>query len=187
MGGSLEGVNESVRVRVDSEIMAASEHDDRFDPLGGGLSERLRVAHDGYPPAPEPEERPRPSGTDVQLAGATQIEIDAGTVSFLVPFAGQWPNEYWLRGFRQAHETWPSHLSEPLLDEGRGVQFGSVPAHELEQHVRALKERVSAANRIYVEEIEPELRRQREEALRREEEERRLQADVESKLKLLLG
>jgi len=53
--------------------------------------------------------------------------------------------------------------------------------------VHALKEQVAAANRIYAEEIEPELRRRREDAIRREQEERRLQAEVEAKLKYLLG
>ena len=169
--------------------MAVHPHEDRVDPLLGGglLSERLRVSHDGHAPPVPVEDAPRPAGADVELGAATQIEIDSGHVSFLVPFTGQWPNEYWLRAFRQVHANWPSHLVEPLLDEGRGLHFGPLPAPELEEHVRALKDRVSTANRIYADEIEPELRRQREEAIRREEEERRLQADIESKLKLLLG
>jgi hypothetical protein len=169
--------------------VAATEHDDRAEPmLGGGLlSNRIRASHDGFEPQVEPDPEPRPAGTHVTLGAAMHVEIESGHVSFLVPFAGQWPVEYWLHAFRQAQVVWPSHLDEPRLDEGRGLQLGPVPAHELEQHVRALKERVAAANRIYAEEIEPELRRQREEALRREEEERRIQADVESKLKLLLG
>ena len=168
--------------------MAANEHD-RVDPLlgGGVLSERLRVSHDGYPAPVRLEEAPQRAPSDVKLGPATQIEIDSGQVSFLVPFAGTWPNEYWLRAFRQAHSAWPAHLVEPRRDEGRGVQVGPLPAHQLEEHVQTLKDRVTAANRSYADEIEPELRRQREEALRLEEEERRLHADVESKLKLLLG
>jgi hypothetical protein len=153
--------------------------------LGGGLlSDRLRSA-EGYVPPPQQAERPR--GHDVSLGAATQVEIDAGEVSFRVPFQGQWPNEYWLRAFRQAQRAWPGHLIEPLVDEGRGLQLGPLPAAALEEHVRAVKDRVALANRIYSDEIEPELRRQREEALRREQEAERLQAEVESKLKLLLG
>jgi hypothetical protein len=170
--------------------VTAYEHDDRVKPLLGGglLSDRLRSSQDGYTPPFEPEEEtPRSAESDMRLGAATQIEIESGHVSFLVPFEGQWPNEYWWRAFRQAQTVWPSHLAEPLLDEGRGMQVGPVPAHELEDQVRSLKERVAAANRIYGDEIEPELRRQREEALRREQEELRLHAEVESKLKYLLG
>src|SRR5207245_7483908 len=105
----------------------------------------------------------------------------------LVPFADRWPSEHWLRAFRQAQLSWPAQLVEPLLDEGRGLQLGPFPATELDDHVQALKEHVAAANRIYVEEIEPDLRRQREDAIRREQEEHRLQAEVEAKLKHLLG
>jgi hypothetical protein len=157
--------------------------------LGGGLlSERLRGVHDGHGPAFELEETvERRAATDIALGAATQIEIDAGHVAFLVPFRGQWPNEYWLLAFRKAHESWPPHLVEPRLDEGRGLQLGPLPAAALEEHVQAVKDRVALANRIYAEEIEPELRRQREEAIRREREAERLQAEVESKLKLLLG
>ena len=169
-------------------MSAADRHHETTALLGGGLlSERIR-SHDGWAPAPPPEERvERMPGAHVSLGSATQIEIEAGHVRFLVPFAGQWPNEYWMRAFRQAHLTWPTHLVEPLIDEGRGLQFGPLPAVALEEHVRALKDRVEDANRIYSEEIEPELRRQRDEALRREQEEIRLQAEVESKLKHLLG
>ena len=92
-----------------------------------------------------------------------------------------------MRAFRQSQLSWPPQLVEPLLDEGRGLQLGPLPAAELEDHVRTLKERVSAANRIYSEEIEPDLRRQREDAIRREQEAHRLQAEVEAKLKYLLG
>ena len=170
--------------------MSAAESDDRVSPLPGGrlLSERLRAGQDGYSPSLEREqEQQRSSGPDVRLGAATQIEIDAGEVAFLVPLQGQWPNEYWLLAFRQAHESWPPHLVEPRVDEGRGLQLGPLPAAALEEHVRAVKDRVALANRIYADEIEPELRRQREEALRREQEAERLQAEVESKLKLLLG
>jgi len=157
--------------------------------LGGGLlSNRIRGGADGYlSPAEQDEQTQRRPGTDVSLGAATQVEIDGGEVSFLVPFQGQWPNEYWLRAFRQAHGAWPGHLMEPLVDEGRGLHVGPLPASTLEDHVRAVKDRVALANRIYSDEIEPELRRQREEALRREQEAERLQAEVESKLKLLLG
>jgi len=152
------------------------------------LSERLRGSHDGHGP---PVEREAPSerrpGPDVALGAATQIEIEAGEVAFLVPFQGQWPNEYWLLAFRKAHESWPPHLVEPRVDEGRGLQLGPLPAPALEEHVRAVKDRVALANWIFTEQIEPELRRQREEALRREQEAERLRAEIESKLKLLLG
>jgi hypothetical protein len=153
---------------------------------GGELSNRLRASQDyvGYEPEAKHE---RPPDSNATLGAATQIEIESGHVSFLVPFIGQWPNEYWLQAFRRAQVVWPSHLVEPRLDHGRGVQVGPLPAHELEAHVRALKERVAAANGIYTDEIEPELRRQREEALRREQEHERLQAEVASKLKHLLG
>lgn len=169
--------------------MSAADHQYETSALLGGslLSERIR-GHDGFAPAPPPEEQPESAtATGVSLAAATQIEIDSGHVRFLVPFDGGWPNEYWLRAFRQAHVTWPRHLVEPLIDEGRGVQLGPLPAAQIEEHVRALKDRVAAANRIYADEIEPELRRQREEAARREQEELRLQAEVESTLKHLLG
>jgi len=155
--------------------------------LGGGLlSERLRHGHEpfaGTVAEAEPVESPR----QVALGPATQIEIEGGEVSFLVPFAGQWPNEYWLHAFRQVQLAWPGHLVEPRLDEGRGLALGPLPVDALEEHVRAAKERVAAANRIYFDEIEPELRRQQDEAQRREEEERRVQAEVEAKLKHLLG
>jgi hypothetical protein len=169
-------------------VSAADQQHETSALLGGGLlSERLRN-HDGWVSPPEPEEPvERIPDTDVALGAATQIEIEAGHVRFLVPFTGAWPTEYWLRAFRQAHLAWPTHLVEPLLDEGRGIQLGPLPAHALEEHVRTLKERVEAANRIYADEIEPELRRQRDEALRREQEEQRLQAEVESKLRNLLG
>ena len=123
----------------------------------------------------------------MSLGPASQIELEGDEVRFLAPFAGQWPSEYWLRAFRQAQLVWPSHLVEPRLDEGRGLQLGPLPVAALEEHVRAAKEQVAAANRIYFDEIEPELRRQRDEAHRREQEEHRLQADVESKLKHLLS
>jgi hypothetical protein len=166
------------------------EPDDRVKPLldGAPLSDRLRSGHDGdAQPFRQQEREVRTVASGAVLGAATQVEIESGQVSFLVPFEGRWPIEYWWRAFRQAQGMWPSHLSEPLVDEGRGLQVGPVSAHELEEHVGALKDRVAAANRIYSDEIEPELRRQREEALRREEEERRLRATIESKLKLLLG
>jgi hypothetical protein len=178
-------VNESDEPVSDAASVAVPEYD---DPLLGGaqLANRLRAIHDGHAPEPEPNEQ-RSANMVVTLGAATQVEIESGHVSFLVPFTGQWPNGYWLQAFRQTQAAWPSHLVEPRLDEGRGVHMGPLPAHELEEHVRAVQDRVAAANRIYADEIEPELRRQREEALRREQELERLQAEVESKLKQLLG
>jgi hypothetical protein len=167
--------------------VSAADHEANALLGGGLLSQRIR-GHEWLSLAPEPDEQPPgPPGSDVSLAAATQIEIDSGFVRFLVPFSGPWPSEYWMRAFRQAHLSWPSHLVEPLMDEGRGLQLGPLPVAELEQHVHALKDQVAAANRIYSDEIEPELRRQREEALRREQEEIRIQAEVESTLKSLLG
>ncbi len=169
-------------------VSAADQQHETSALLGGGLlSERIR-SHDAWAHGPELEEPvERPPASDVSLGAATQVEIESGQVRFLVPFDGSWPNENWLRAFRQAHLRWPSHLMEPLVDEGRGVRLGPLPAAALEEHVRALKAQVAEANRIYDEEIEPELRRQRDEALRREQEELRLQAEIESKLKNLLG
>ena len=84
--------------------MAAHEHEERADLMGGGLlSDRLRASHDGYQPVVEREPEERPAGADVSLGTATNLEIDSGHVSFLVPFASQWPNEYWLRAFSDAH------------------------------------------------------------------------------------
>ncbi len=168
--------------------MSGNDHDDRVTTLLGGglLSERMRHGHESFAgDTGEPERAD--AGPHVSLGPATQIEIEDGQVRFLAPFVGQWPSEYWLRAFRQAQLVWPSYLVEPRIDEGRGLQLGPLPTAELEQHVRAAKEQVEAANRIYFDEIEPELRRQREEALRREQEEVRIQAEVEAKLKYLLG
>jgi hypothetical protein len=154
---------------------------------GALLSDRIRGGFEGSPVGGEREEEHEPRPADVRLGPAMHLEIEGGDVSFLVPFVDQWPNEYWLRGFRQAHALWPSHLIAPRIDEGRGLSLGPLPAAALEEHVRALQEHVAAANRIFAEEIEPELRRQREEALRREQEAERLQAEVEAKLRALLG
>jgi hypothetical protein len=157
--------------------------------LGGGLlSDRMHHGEDAAFEPRHPAAVVTPAREDdVTLAPAKQIEIEADHVQFLVPFAGHWPSEHWLRAYRHVLLSWPPKLVEPHLDEGRGVQLGPLPAAELDAHVRALKELVAAANRIYTEQIEPELRRQHEEALRREEEEHRLQAEVEAKLKYLLG
>lgn len=180
-------MNEPAPFGVDSTGVSAA--DSEVDSLlgGGRLSERIRTSQDGYVPPPERVEPVRPPGADVSLAAATQLEIQSGEVRFLVPFNGSWPNEYWMRAFRQAHSTWPADLVEPRIDEGRGLQLGPLAAADLEETVRALKALVGSANRIYAEEIEPEIRRQRDEAFRREQEEIRLQAEVESKLKSLLG
>ena len=156
--------------------------DDAFEaPFG----RRLRGAH-------ERTEVAAPWGGSehvpvVSVGPATQIELDGDQVRFLVPFAGLRPNEHWLQAFRRLQQDWPMELVEPRLDEGRGIYLGPLPVDALDRHVAALKAAVERANRIYVDEIEPELRRQREAALRREEEERRLRADVESRLKALLG
>ena len=173
---------------VDSASVSEFDHDNRVTTLlgGGQLSERLRHGHEFFAGDPA-EGKHRETIPSVSLGAASQIELEGGQVRFLVPFAGRWPNEHWLTAFRQAHQVWPSHLVEPCLDEGRGLQLGPLPVALLEEHVWAAQEQVTAANRIYDEEIEPELRRQREEAKRREEEEHRLQADVEAKLKHLLG
>ena len=88
--------------------------------LGGApLSERLRGGHDGHGPPVEgeaPSER-RP-GPDVALGAATQIEIEAGEVAFLVPFQGQWPNEYWLLAFRNAHDDVRGSVSGEGFEDG---------------------------------------------------------------------
>jgi hypothetical protein len=180
-------VNEAAAACVDSATVAEAEDNDRVTALLGGglLSERLRGGHEFVPAFSEDGEGK--GRIDVSLGPATQIEFEDGQVRFLVPFTREWPNEYWLRAFRQAQLVWPSHLVQPRIDEGRGLQFGPFSVAELEEHVRAAKDQVAAGNRIYAEEVEPELRRQREEAFRRDEEERRLQAEVETKLRLLLG
>jgi hypothetical protein len=170
--------------------VSAEPHEERVDPMVGGglLTNRIRAGVDGYVAPPEHDDEPDDlSGASVVLGAAAQLEIEGGEISFLIPFRGPWPNEYWLRAFRQAHTAWPTHLVEPLIDDGRGLHLGPLPAAGLEEHVRAVKDRVAYANRVYSDEIEPELRRQREDALRREQEAERLQAEVESKLKLLLG
>jgi hypothetical protein len=181
-------VNEAAPEGADSTGVSGTDHEERVTALLGGglLSERIRHGHEPFGDDVLPPEL-RETRPEVSLGPATQIEIEAGEVRFLVPFAGQWPSEYWLRAFRQAQLVWPSHLVEPRIDEGRGLQLGPLPTAELEQHVRAAQEQVAAANRIYFDEIEPELRRQREEARRREDEEHRLQAEVEAKLRHLLG
>ena len=167
--------------------MSAAEHDERGSALLGGLlSQRLRHGHESFAGA-QVEDEPAEQRREVALGPATQIEIEGGEVRFRVPFAQEWPNEYWLRAFRQMQSVWPGQLVEPRLDEGRGLVLGPLPVEALEEHVRAAKDRVAAANRIYFDEIEPELRRQHDEAQRREDEERRVQAEVEAKLKHLLG
>ncbi len=180
-------MNETAPAGVDSPIVSGTDGDRVTALLGGGLlSERMRHGHEPFADYAT-EDRRSDAAPDVSLGPATQIEIEDEQVRFLAPFVDRWPSEYWLRAFRQAQLAWPAHLVEPRIDEGRGLQFGPLPVGELEEHVRAAKERVEAANRIYVDEIEPELRRQQEEALRREQEEGRLQAEVEAKLKHLLG
>jgi hypothetical protein len=183
-------VNERAAVPVDSQDVSGHDREERVTALLGGglLSERMRHAHDGtLADLRLVEEAPPARPEEVELGPATQIEVVGHEVSFLVPFAGKWPNEHWLRAFRETHRGWPGDLSEPLLDEGRGLHLGPIQASTLEEHVNAVKARVAEANRLYRDEIEPELRRQREEALRREHEELRIQAEVQAKLKSLLG
>ncbi len=171
--------------------MSGQEREERVNSLLGGglLSERMRHAHDGTLPDLRlvDEEAPTARADEVVLGPATQIEVLGHEVSFLVPFVGKWPHEHWLLAFRESRRLWPQHLSEPLLDEGRGLHVGPIQAATLEEHVNAVKARVTEANRLWADEIEPELRRQREEALRREHEELRIQAEVKAKLKSLLG
>jgi hypothetical protein len=185
---SPEGVSQGAPACVDSATVSGIDHDEHVTALLGGglLSERLRHGHESFAGDPAEDEE-RDTRPPVSLGPASQIELEGDQVRFLVPFAGQWPGEHWLVAFRQAHLVWPSHLVEPRLDEGRGLQLGPLPVALLEEHVSAAKEQVAAANRIYVDEIEPELRRQRDEARRREQEEHQLQANVEAKLRHLLG
>jgi hypothetical protein len=159
-------------------------HETFFD----ALAERLR-------PETSPVERTSPSwepvlveeGSTVTLGPASEIELQEDEVSFFVPFASPRPNERWLRLFRDARSEWPLQLREPQLEDDRGVWFGPLPVSELDQHVSSLKHSVTTTNRRYAQEVEPELRRQREEALRREDEARRLRAEVEARLRRLLG
>ena len=182
-------MNEGSAFRVDSARVAEAHHDEDVSTLLGGglLSARIRGGDDSPFQPSRISVVPNARAEEVKLAKATQIEIEDGQVRFLVPFEDGWPSEHWLRAFRQTQLSWPPQLVEPLLDEGRGLQLGPLPTTELDDHVRALKEHVVAANRIYAEQIEPDLRRAREDAIRREEEEHRLQAEVEAKLKYLLG
>jgi len=169
-----------------SNVSALDPYDSSTEPFETRLGQRLRAAHDGFEPTlPLEEEEDR--APVVSLGPATQIELEGSEVRFLVPFAGPRPNEHWLQAFRRMQRVWPADLCEPRLDEGRGLQLGPLPVGGLDQHVEALKWSVDQANRIYTEEIEPELRRQREDAIRREEEERQLRSDVESRLRALLG
>jgi len=183
-------VSQQGAFRVDSaSVSEAHDEHDVATLLGGGLlSDRMRHGDDHAVESRHPPVAVTPARDDqVALAGAKELETESGYVRFLVPFAGRWPSEHWLRAYRHVLLSWPSQLVEPQLEEGRGVQLGPLPATELDAHVRALKDLIAAANRIYADQIEPELRRQREEALRREQEEERLLADVEARLKNLLG
>jgi len=178
-------VNEDAARRVDSPTVSEAQ-EEHAPLLGGGLlSARIRGDEGAFQPTPV--SAAQSNSEQITLGAAAQIEIESGQVRFLIPFVGRWPSEHWLSGFRPALQAWPQHLVEPLLDEGRGLQLGPLPATELDEHVRAVKDLVATANRIYVEQIEPELRRQRDEAIRREQEEHRLHAEVEAKLKYLLG
>jgi len=170
--------------------VAGTHHDEHVSTLLGGglLSDRMRHGHE----APAVGLRVLDPGEvearyEVSLSHANEVEIVGSEVQFLVPFSGRWPSEDWMRAFRQAQVGWPPHLGTPRIDEGRGLRLGPLPVSLLEEHVRAVKEKVELANRIYLDEIEPELRRQRAEAQRREQEELRIQSEVEAKLKYLLG
>ena len=179
-------MNEDATRRVDSPTVSEA-HEEHAPLLGGGLLS-ARIRGDEGPFQPTPVSAAQSANSEqVTLGAAAQIEIESGQVRFLIPFVGRWPSEHWLGGYRHALQAWQPQLVEPLLDEGRGLQLGPLPATELDEHVRAVKDLIATANRIYVEQIEPELRRQREDALRREQEEHRLQAEVEAKLKYLLG
>jgi hypothetical protein len=139
---------------------------------------------------PEPVERPATQYEAigvVSLGTASQVEIANGSVRFLVPFVGSLPDEQWLEVFEHAGSSWPAQLREPRLEEVYGIVFGPLPVDQLEEHVEALKDRVSMTNRRYRDEVVPELRRQFEDAKRREEEARRLEEDVQDRLARLLG
>jgi hypothetical protein len=169
-----------------ADVSALHSVDDPNDSFEARLGERLRAAQEhGVRPLPPPIEQAW--SPLVKLGPAAQIEVEDGLVRFLAPFAGQRPNEHWLQAFRRLQRSWPDDLVEPHLDEGRGLHLGPLPVDALDRHVEAAKHAVGEANRIYAEEIEPELRRQREEALHREAEERRVRAQVEARLRSLLG
>ena len=131
-------MNEREAFSVDSPSVSEA-HEEHEDSFGGGLlAARIRGEDSSFEPSPV--SIAKPAGVeDVTLGAATQIEIDSGQVRFLVPFAGRWPSEHWLRAFRQSQLSWPPQLVEPLLDEGRGLQLGPLPAAELEDHVRTLR------------------------------------------------
>ncbi|HST24737.1 MAG TPA: hypothetical protein VLJ76_01985 [Gaiellaceae bacterium] len=170
--------------------MAGTHHDEHVTTLLGGglLSERMRHGNElsVVDPRSVQTEEHDPRG-EVSLGRAAEVEISGEEVQFLVPFVGPWPNEFWMQAYHQAQGMWPHHLDPARIDEGRGLRLGPIPVGLLEEHVRAAKTTVAAANRIYLDEIEPELRRRREEAERREQEELRIQTEVEAKLKYLLG
>jgi len=167
------------------EMMSAVPQEDGPDLVGIQLSQRLR----GADPAVEAFRRPELLSDEpgVVPGPATQVELSETDVRFFVPFTGSKPSEHWLQAFRDTRIPWPEHLAPPRLEDGRGVRLGPLPVQTLTQHVEALKARIAATNELYRLEIEPELRRQREEALRREEEARRLRESVDGELKRLLG
>ena len=186
---SPERVTAKVLIHADApRRMSAVGHEEGvLELLGGGLlSTRLRGNEDRG--GEDPRERaPTAVPNGVALGPATQVEISGLEVRFFVPFATGLPSDHWLQAFRQHQPEWPGHLAPPRLDESRGVRLGPFPVSAIEEHVQTLKARVAETNRIYFDEIEPELRRRREEARRAEEDERRIQAEVGAALKRLLG
>jgi hypothetical protein len=157
----------------------------RQDAFQSTLAGRLNVGSHERRHRAEPA--PFQRRGEIVLGPATQIEVYGDEVRFLIPFVERHPDEYWLRAFHEAGLSWPAQLCEPRLEEGYGIRLGPLPIGELDLYVGALKERVLQTNRRYAKELEPELRRQRDEARRREEEEQRLRADVEARLGRLLG
>jgi hypothetical protein len=147
------------------------------------LADRLRSEQ----PPPEPVEPEPDLEHMVELGPALQVEISGRNVTFLVPFLSTVFDPEWMRAYHDQVTRWPAQLAEPQFEEGRGVWLGPLPVSALEEHVNALKELVETSNRIYANEIVPELRRQQEEALRAELELEQLQAEVEARLRRLLG
>ena len=123
----------------------------------------------------------------ITLGQATHLELADDQIRFLVPLTGARPDQHWLRTLHERLNFWPAELAKPMLEEGRGLWLGPLLVTRLEEHVEALREVVRDTNRAYVEVVLPELRRQEEEARRREEERKHLRADVEDRLKKLLG
>ena len=157
----------------------------RPERFGARLAQRLRP--DAQPSSEDDAAATVLPGRSVSLAPASQVEIEGDEVRFWVGFAGELPNEHWLRVFCDGLSSWPPHLRSPRVEEGRGVWFGPLAVVELEEHVTVLKQQIAAANDTYARVVEPDLRRRELEARRREDERVRVRADVEDRLKNLLG